>query len=77
METGKVVRLIRDRGFGFIRIEDGSEVFFHHSSMNPGEFDALQEGEDVEFSIEQDPRGRGSRASNVRRMGTTSPAGPA
>jgi cold shock protein len=72
MQTGTVVRLIRDRGFGFIRVADGSEVFFHHSSMGPGEFDALHENEEMEFTIEQDPRGRGSRAANVRRVGTTS-----
>ena len=74
MQRGTVVRLIRDRGFGFIRLEDGSEVFFHHSSMNPGEFDSLHDGEEVEFTIEQDPRGRGSRAANVRRIGMTSNA---
>ena len=72
MQRGTVVRLIRDRGFGFIRLEDGSEVFFHHSAMNPGEFDALHEGQEMEFSIEQDPRGRGSRAANVHAVGTTS-----
>jgi CspA family cold shock protein len=74
MARGTVVRLIRDRGFGFIRLEDGSEVFFHHSSMNPGEFDSLQDGEELELSVEQDPRGRGSRAANVRRAGTASSA---
>jgi CspA family cold shock protein len=74
MERGTVVRLIRDRGFGFIRLEDGSEVFFHHSAMNAGEFDSLQDGEELEFSVEQDPRGRGSRAANVRRAGTATNA---
>ena len=48
MATGTVVRLIRDRGFGFIRLDDGSEVFFHHSSMPPGDFDQLHENEQVE-----------------------------
>jgi cold shock protein len=67
MPQGTVVRLIRDRGFGFIRVSDGSEVFFHHSAMDPGEFDTLREGEQLDFTVEQDPRGRGTRASNVRR----------
>ena len=66
MPVGKVVRLIRDRGFGFIRQDDGSEVFFHHSSMQPGEFDQLHEGDELEFTIEQDQYGRGSRAANVQ-----------
>jgi CspA family cold shock protein len=63
---GTVVRMIRDRGFGFIRVDDGSEVFFHHSAMAPGSFDTLQEGQELEFQIETDPRGRGQRAANVQ-----------
>jgi cold shock protein len=65
MARGTVVRLIRDRGFGFIRTEDGSEIFFHHSSMPRGMFDTLHEGQELDFEIETDPRGRGQRASNV------------
>jgi cold shock protein len=66
MASGPIVRLIRDRGFGFVRAEDGSEIFFHHSTLGPGEFDSLQEGQQIEFDIENDPRGRGQRAGNVR-----------
>jgi len=66
MATGSVVRLIRDRGFGFVGADVGSEIFFHHSTLGPGEFDALQEGQQIEFDIENDPRGRGKRAGNVR-----------
>jgi CspA family cold shock protein len=69
MATGSIVRLIRDRGFGFVRAENGSEIFFHHSTLAPGEFDALQEGQQIEFDIENDPRGRGQRAGNVRLVG--------
>jgi CspA family cold shock protein len=66
MASGPIVRLIRDRGFGFVRAEDGSEIFFHHSTLPPGQFDTLQEGQQIEFDIENDPRGRGQRAGNVR-----------
>ena len=66
MARGPIVRMIRDRGFGFIRTEDGSEIFMHHSALPPGVFDSLQEGRDVEFDIQDDPRGRGQRAVNVR-----------
>ena len=66
MASGPIVRLVRDRGFGFVRAEDGSEIFFHHSTLPPGQFDALQEGQQIEFDIENDPRGRGQRAGNVR-----------
>ncbi|HYU19114.1 MAG TPA: cold shock domain-containing protein [Chloroflexota bacterium] len=70
MAKGTVVRLIRDRGFGFIRTEDGSEIFFHHSSMAHGMFDTLHEGQELEFQIETDPRGRGQRAANVEVVGS-------
>ncbi len=62
---GTIVRIIRDRGFGFARIEDGSEIFVHHSSLPRGVFDTLQEGQELDFEIETDTRGRGQRAMNV------------
>ena len=62
---GTVVRMIRDRGFGFVRCEDGAEVFFHHSSLPRGVFDTIQEGQEMDFDIETDVRGRGQRATNV------------
>lgn len=69
MSSGPIVRLIRDRGFGFVRAEDGREVFLHHSALPPGIFDTLTEGQDLEFEIELDPRGRGERARDVRIVG--------
>ena len=66
MAKGTVTRVIRDRGFGFIRTEEGQEIFFHHTSVPDQQFDSLNEGSDVEFETEKDPRGRGNRATNVR-----------
>ena len=66
MAKGPIVRIIRDRGFGFVRTEDGSEIFLHHSTLPRGTFDALSEGQEVEFDVENDVRGRGQRATNVR-----------
>jgi len=66
MPSGPIVRLIRDRGFGFVRIEDGREIFLHHSALPPGVFDTLTEGQNLDFEIEIDPRGRGERARDVR-----------
>ncbi len=74
MTRGTVVRMIRDRGFGFIRVEDGSEIFFHHSSMPRGMFDTIQEGQELDFDIETDPRGRGQRAMNVEVVGSYQPS---
>jgi len=61
---GKISRLIRDRGFGFITAEGGKDVFFHSSALAGGDFNALIEGTDVEFDSESGPKG--PRAANVR-----------
>ena len=68
MATGTIKRLVKDRGFGFIQVQGGSdEVFFHSTSVAAGGFDALTEGQTVEFDMEADPRDpRRSRAGNVR-----------
>jgi CspA family cold shock protein len=64
---GSIVRLVRDRGFGFIRDERGQDVFFHATAVTgPTPFDNLSEGQEVTFDKEQDSRGRGERAVNVR-----------
>ncbi len=69
MATGTVVRLVRDRGFGFIRTEtEGEEIFFHATSVADGRFDSMVEGQQVEYEKTRDPRGRGMRAENVRAM---------
>lgn len=68
MATGKIARLDRGRGFGFITPEGASsDVFFHTSALQGGSFDALNEGQTVEFDVEPDPRNPSrSRAVNVR-----------
>ena len=64
MSTGTIKRLVRDRGFGFIRDEGGQEWFFHRSSVHEGSFDHLNEGQRVTF--EEEPSAKGPRAGNVR-----------
>ena len=64
MHTGKVKKLISDRGFGFISDTDGREVFFHQSSVIDAQFSDLHEDTPVEFEIEKSPKG--PRAINVR-----------
>ena len=61
---GKVKKLIRDRGFGFITAEDGTEVFFHRSDLVGADFDVMEEGADVEFDLGTGPKG--PRATNVK-----------
>jgi CspA family cold shock protein len=69
MASGTVARLVRDRGFGFIQPDGGGDdVFFHSSAVQEPSFDELNEGERVEYEVEQDPRQPNrSRASGVKR----------
>lgn len=64
MHTGKIKKLVRERGFGFISDTDGREVFFHQSSLIEAKFDDLKEEQGVEFEIENSPKG--PRAVNVK-----------
>jgi len=61
---GTIKRVIRDRGFGFIRSSEGQEVFFHRSSLQHLNFEGLKEGEPVEFEMERGEKG--PRATAVR-----------
>jgi len=61
---GTIKKMVRDRGFGFIRGDDGKEVFFHRSGLNAAEYDNLNEGAAVEYVVQEGPRG--ARAENVR-----------
>jgi CspA family cold shock protein len=63
MQKGKIKKLIRDRGFGFISTADEKEVFFHRSGLVDIQYDALNEGQEVEFEVENSPKG--ARAINV------------
>jgi CspA family cold shock protein len=66
---GKISRLIRDRGFDFIAVEDGKDVFFHRSALVGADFDSLVEGTVVEFDSESGPKG--PSAVNVRVEGSS------
>jgi CspA family cold shock protein len=61
--TGKIKRLVSEKGFGFVEAADGREYFFHQSACD-GRFDQLREGQAVTFDTGQGPKG--PRAENVR-----------
>jgi CspA family cold shock protein len=71
LATGKITRLVRDRGFGFIQLDGSSdEVFFHSSVVEQTTFDELNEGQQVSFETEPDPRQPNrSRAAHVQIAG--------
>ncbi len=63
---GSIVRL-QDKGFGFIKPEDGSkDVFFHASALVEVSFDDLREGDVVMFEVVEGPKG--PAAANVTRV---------
>jgi CspA family cold shock protein len=57
MHSGKIKKVVRERGFGFISDNDGREVFFHQSGLVNAQFDSLKEEDKVEFEIEDSPKG--------------------
>ncbi|EJA9518871.1 cold shock domain-containing protein [Salmonella enterica subsp. enterica serovar Agona] len=60
--TTKITGLVKwfnpEKGFGFIMPKDGSkDVFVHFSAIQSNEFRTLNENQEVEFSVEQGPKG--------------------
>ncbi|QPR26847.1 cold-shock protein [Edwardsiella hoshinae] len=56
--TGSVKWFNADKGFGFITPTDGSkDVFVHFSAIQSNAFRTLDEGQQVEFSVENGPKG--------------------
>jgi CspA family cold shock protein len=68
MMTGKIRTLRVDKGFGFIKDQNGKEYFFHQSAVYGEGIDNLREGDSVEFEVGEGPKG--PRAENVRRTST-------
>lgn len=74
MTKGIIRRLLEHRGFGFIhtdsgRDESGRDVFFHRSQVLNIAFEALREGQAVEFVIEE--TSQGPKALRVRAIAET------
>ena len=68
MATGTVKWFNADKGFGFIQQAGGDDVFVHFSAIQSSGFRTLDEGEKVEFEVQQGPKGL--QAANVRRLGS-------
>lgn len=57
MTQGTVKWFNADKGFGFIEVEGGDDVFAHFSNIEGEGYKTLDEGQAVEFSIEEGQRG--------------------
>jgi CspA family cold shock protein len=66
MNTGTVKWFNAEKGFGFIAVENGDDVFVHFSAIQGDGFKSLEEGQKVSFDITQG--NRGAQAENVTKL---------
>jgi CspA family cold shock protein len=67
------VKWFNDRkGFGFIQVEGGQDVFVHYSALQEDGFKSLKEGESVEFDLVEGAKG--PQAANVTKFGIEQPS---
>ena len=66
MQNGKVKWFNNEKGFGFIEVENGNDVFVHFSAIQGEGFKTLEEGQEVSFEIVEG--NRGPQAANVVKL---------
>ena len=66
MNKGTVKWFNSEKGYGFITGEDGKDVFVHFSAIQGEGFKSLEEGQAVEFEVQQGARG--PQAANVVKL---------
>lgn len=64
IETGTVKWFNTSKGYGFIQRNDAADVFVHYSAIEADGFKNLEEGQKVEFTVEQS--GKGLQAVHVK-----------
>jgi len=66
MVKGKVKWFSNQKGYGFITLDSGSDVFVHHSAIQGEGYRTLEEGQEVELDVEKGPKGE--QAKRVVRL---------
>lgn len=66
MQNGKVKWFNNEKGFGFIEVEGGDDVFVHFSAIQGEGYKSLEEGQEVSFEIVEGARG--PQAANVVKL---------
>ena len=66
MNTGTVKWFNAEKGYGFIAVEGGNDVFVHFSAIQGDGFKSLEEGQSVQFDIVDG--NRGPQAANVVKL---------
>jgi CspA family cold shock protein len=66
MARGTVKWFSNQKGYGFITPESGKDIFVHHSAIQGVGYKSLDEGQQVEFEVQQGPKGE--QATNVVKM---------
>ncbi len=65
MQTGTVKWFNAEKGFGFIEVQGGEDVFVHFSAIQSEGFKSLEEGQKVSFEVVEG--NRGPQAANVQK----------
>ena len=67
MAQGSVKWFNNEKGYGFIAVDGGQDVFVHYSAIQSDGYRSLEEGQRVEFEVAQGPKG--PQADGVRVVG--------
>ena len=66
-QTGVVKFFNGEKGYGFIKPDDGgNDIFVHVSALEQAGLQSLIEGQKVSYDIEPDKKGKGPKALNLR-----------
>jgi CspA family cold shock protein len=66
MEQGTVKWFNANKGYGFIKRDSGEDVFVHYRAISGDGFKSLDEGDRVQFEVQQGPKGL--QAANVQKV---------